>query len=258
MTTDLAEIMEDDQFLARVREALVPMLWDTAIPLIAQQGDALRQHGTGTLLRIAERRFLVSARHVFTDVAKVGAALFAHNKPRTQPTFLTLRGKLVHACSQGEDRIDLGILELQPADAQSLSNYRAITLAEIDQRQDTSDDLYLWAGYPCKMATAGKAGGRGIGLTRMFASTYPYRGAVSLEKYDPEQHILLDARRDYAEVVLGEGEQPDSLVGISGTSIWKTNATRVGRDKWEPSLVRVSAVQTAEYPKAGVLRGTMW
>lgn len=256
--TTLAEIMDDEEFLAHVRDSLLPMVWGRAIPIVAQQDGILRQHGTGTLFRIAQRSFLVTAAHVFTDALRVSAILRVRTSGEA-PRLVPIGGTLIRSRSQGEDSIDLGIMELAQSVVTELSGYQSIGLADIDQTQETSDDLYIVAGFPCELARPGTMTGESIRLSRFFASTYPYRGPTDrFANYQATHHLLLDARPEHCEIVRGSGKPLDSYEGLSGGSIWKTNATRVGREKWQPSCARIAAVQTAQYRNPGIARGTMW
>ncbi|MGD9721064.1 MAG: hypothetical protein AB7O59_03300 [Pirellulales bacterium] len=254
----LAEILDDDQFLAYVRNSLLPTVWDCAIPIIAQHEGSLRQHGTATLFRVADRQFLVSAAHVFTQAKKANAILRARTHgPKAKLVAIGGPLRLVH--SLGDDIIDVGIMEIHDQKIAELSGYRAIGLVDIDQRQDTSDDLYIVAGFPCELARPGNMDGEPIGFGRFFASTYPYRGrADHLGGYNATHHLLLDARPAHCEIVAGEGGPLNSFRGVSGASIWKVNAVKVGRENWQPMHARISAVQTAQYLNPVVLRGTMW
>ena len=254
----LAEIMQDEEFCARVRAELLPTIWNCTVPLFVEQGDAIRQSGTSTLLRIADRLFLVTAAHVLLDAKKASVTLRARSH-ELRATLMPLIGRFIHLRSDSENVFDSAVMELNAETAVALSGYQPVSLSDIDRQQQATDDLYIVAGFPCELAREGTKDGSPVKLTRFFGFTYPYRGSTSrLTNYDPRHHVLLDARREYAATIVGDGSPPGSFKGLSGCSLWKVNATIVDRGKWKPSHAKIIAVQTSEYTDPGVLKGTKW
>lgn len=91
----------------------------------------------------------------------------------------------------------------------------------------------------------------------------------ALDGFDPDQHILLEAKTDYlldragAETYLRtrqgfSARVPRDLGGISGCSVWMIGDLRQSIHDWNPREARIVALETAVYPERGVIRATRW
>lgn len=256
---ELAALVQDGEFCKTVADSLTPLIWESTVPIVAEQDGILRQHGTGTLFRIAQRYFVVTAAHVLEEAREHDVTLrILEKEPGTKlmqivGDFQCIRPK------HGKDIFDLAVRELDQEMLEFLAGYRFVNLLDIDTTQNVANDLYFVCGFPTKLAREARVGEPGLRLTRFFALTYPHQGATDeLPNFDSRCHILLDARRKFAVELVGSGPMPDCLEGISGCGIWKTNLLPVGREKWTPAAARIIAVQTQVYPKAQLIRGTMW
>lgn len=256
---ELAAIVKDDDFCKSVADSLAPAIWESTVPILAEQDGILRQHGTGTLFRIAQRYFVITAAHVFKEAREHGVTLrILEKEPGTKLMHIVGDFHCVRP-NQGDDFYDLAVRELDKEMVEFLAGYQFVQLLDVDTTQAVVDDLYFVCGFPTKLAREARVGEAGLRLTRFFALTYPHQGATEeLPNYQRDCHILLDARRKFAVELVGTGPMPDTLRGISGCSIWKTNLMTVGRENWTPAHARIIAVQTQVYTKAQLIRGTMW
>ena len=256
---ELAAIIQDDKFCKSLSASLTASIWESTVPIVAEQDGILRQHGTGTLFRIAHRYFVVTAAHVLKDAHKYDVPLRILEKEPGTKLMQVVGDFHCFKPNQGNDLYDLAVRELDQPMVDFLKGYQFVQLLDIDTKQTVEDDLYVVCGFPTKLASEARVGEPGFSLTRFFALTYPHGGSTDdLPNFDSQCHIVLDARRKFAAELIGTGPMPDNLEGISGCSIWKTNLMTVGRDKWTPAHARIIAVQTQVYPKAQLIRGTMW
>ena len=257
---EIAELVKDTDLCTAMANRLTPLIWESTIPILVEQGDVLRQHGTGTLLQIGERSFLVSAGHVYRDAHKHGMALWLGGREGGKG-IMRLVGNFHCTAASGDNAgpFDLGIRELDRDIVEYLGNYRYVRLLDVLTDEHCGEDIYCIAGFPTCLATEAKEGEPTANIQKWFCLSYPIKDPCELPNYIDRYHIVLHGKRTDA-VAIGDLDDPmpASLAGISGSSIWKTNFAAKPRDSWTPNDAKIVGVQTSVYPKAQAIKGTVW
>jgi hypothetical protein len=259
----LAELVEDADACTAMAQKLLPVIWKSTVPILVEQNEVYRQHGTGTLLAIAERRFLVTAAHVYRDAFDHKLDLFLGNGPNGGKGLMRLEGNFHCTSATGIDGdegvFDIAIRELDPEIILHLGDLTYIRLIDVAFDQHYGEDIYCVAGFPTCLATELKEGQPSGQFTRLYCLTYPLKDPSTLSGYLATHHIVLEAKKSKA-VSIGEMEipMPSDFGGFSGCSIWKTNFANTPREKWTPDCAKIVAVQTSVYRTTEAIKGTTW
>lgn len=254
------DLTHDELLCERVTAELSLRIWESTIPIAVKQGGAVRQHGTGTLLRIAQRHFIITAGHVFRDAFKLGLPLLLGSKIVGKGT-RELGGNSYTSPETGAGHeLDLAIQELDSQMLEHLKGFQFLGLADIDRNVSFDDDLYCICGYPTELATEATPAQNTVSLRKLVYLTLPFQGATNdLPGYNARFHVLMHAAKaDAAYVGTPVAQMPKSLVGISGSGVWKTNLTRIAANHWQARDARLSAIQTSVYTQCEAIRGTVW
>jgi hypothetical protein len=124
-------------------------------------------------------------------------------------------------------------------------------------RDHDRDANYFLAGFPCEWNPAILNTGS-VPCEYFALLTRAYKGKLNTSTYDLRFHLLLGVSRSTTKQLQGNSRQlPDSLVGISGASVWVTHHERNHGQLWTPEHARVVAVETRVYGDAHeVVRAT--
>ncbi len=247
----------DDDLRADVAQAKLccPSYYaDCAVPILLKTDGSMVSHGTGTLFRMADHKFLVTAAHVVVadrhgDPDK---SLFLVAPSGSAPIPLCGKMTATHFAGGWEfDPHDIALVELADPTASALSNSTFLCQADIEPNDDFADDYYFVVGFPTSWARMTEDESRGLELLTYF--TQPHLDTVASSNYRPDWHLLL--RRAGGERFTGErAEMPASVCGMSGGSVWRTYYTRGGTD----GSARVVAVQTSSYRSETMLKSIKW
>jgi len=223
------------------------------VAILVDYGEGMRQHGTGTLVRIAEHPFLVTASHVVVPPKKeFKMDLFLVGPSGTAP--IPLVGSRVVTHSPGgcdDDPADIAVWELQDITISNLGECTFLRQTDIVADDDFAEDYYFFTGFPTVWAKTDDEPDRGLQL--LSYCTQLYEGSTTSPTFRPDWHVLL--RCGGALQVTGErAEMPKDLRGISGCSIWRSYFTTSGAK----GRARVVAVQTGTLKNGTVVQATRW
>lgn len=228
-------------------------LEDTGTILVVSGDRMVTQRGTGTLFKISDQHFLVSASHVLELFDNPDeTSLIPYDNPAA---LQQLTGRVVRTNRD----LDLAVLLLEEEVVEGLDSSRFLTLDLVDCTVEDVPGWYFLHGYPFVTTYTSKD------LLTTSTSSLTYRTGLyagrtsSFLKYDPEDHLLLgyDGTCHHADDG-SPAELPSSFGGISGCSVWRGFAEHHYMDKWEPSMARIVGVQTKVYPDARVFQATRW
>lgn len=263
---ELQKLIDDSDLCKSMATQLLPRIWESTIPILVKQGSDIRQHGTGTLLRIADRSFLVTAAHVVHQAREFHLPLLldSGNKGLLQlpANFHVLKTPDTKPGSR-DDSYDLAICELNQDVIDHLGDRTYVRLLDVLVQDDNSEDLYCVAGYPTELATDWQSGPPGkppMILTKWSFTTALYHDPSTLLRYNQNDHIVLQSSGSYIPLDDSGVPMPKELGGISGCSIWKTNLAALG-EKWTPNSAKIVGVQTGVYKKNNTIfaiKGTVW
>lgn len=240
---------EAEAFLKKVHEKMLPRFLSSVLPLYADQNGCSVQCGTGTLFRIANTSFVITAAHVAEIEAKDKCPLYiAGSDNNAIPVRLQTKHSLVRP--QG---LDVAILKLDDKTVEGLlPGCRFLHLFDVETGDNLPPtDWYYTHGYPSCWAGTGPK--REEHLT---CASVLYVGPTdNLGGYDPTNHLLIEWYTSGNRRFDGRpGEFPSDFGGISGSSVWRTHATRNNRRTWSPEMAKVVAVQTGKYPQRTYVR----
>ncbi|MGH7138012.1 MAG: hypothetical protein ACREHD_19860 [Pirellulales bacterium] len=241
-------------FIARMDAALMPLFAKCVLPIYGEHQGAAIQCGTGTLFRVADVAFLVTASHVTDLAAKKRAQLYITDAVAGSRG-LALEGRL-----HSERNLDVSLWELPAHIVNQLSNRTFLTVHHADREHRRPEPgWYYLHGYPNCWSTADSEQQKTV-VKPFTYGTVLYDGDTSrFEGYDPRIHVLLTAPRAGAVDSNGIGtEMPKALHGISGCSIWQAYYQGLETTHWTTDDAIVVAVQTCIYHEGTVVRGTRW
>jgi len=207
----MAELNEHEQI---IRRALNQFTATVTVPVLYDGPGGADQVGTGTLLALADRYFLVTARHLF-ECCDPGR--FAIPKGRTNADLHSLGPFNLYQAKEPE--FDIAILELKEEFTVSYvkTGWQVLRLENIGLASSVAGEFIL-CGYPSQKAwrTKGSIGGS-------LLTVFTQRMDIPKEA-DRPVHPVLDLFFFYpaeAPTLDGEIVQMPHLRGASGASIWE-------------------------------------
>jgi len=241
-------------FLERMQAALHPLFLSCVVPISCSRDGVFGVCGTGTLFRVANKSFLVTASHVYDEAEKRGFQLAICDLVPTTPA-IPLHGRI-----QGHDHYDVAIWELPQDVVDGLPNRSFLTVHHADREgRRQSQGGYCVHGFPVAFSSVDL--GNELVKANPFtfwAGTYQ-ADTSNFTNYDPKIHILLHTPREGVHWA-GEGPPPipDTLHGMSGCSIWQAYYEGLSVKHWTPNDAVVVAVQTGVYKNGTIVKGTRW
>jgi hypothetical protein len=265
--------IEQQKRLNTLLEARVPPLaWNCTVPIVIAHEGNVHHHGTGTLLRIADHHFLVTAGHVFKQAAQHGKSLGIGGA--SDGRFIGLSGNtLVSAEGQygsADDPLDIGLHVLSPSAVGRLSSRQFVTLGDVDFEPQTNAAVYTLFGYPAIWSKPSCSDSDPLQFRPLQYTTLGYdRDVDALENYQEVLHLLLDARLQgitgddgrpvsFCDLSGQAAEFPRKLGGISGCSVWRIGGFSRSSDLRDPERARLVAVQTSVYHSKKAIKATRW
>jgi hypothetical protein len=242
-------------FLSDICRLAGPHCDQFVTPICGDSPERPHQLGTGTLFRVGERSFLVTARHVVDQGGRLGLPLMIFNDGPTLRR-IQLEGRLLRS---QPSPFDLALFELTGEIVSGLSNKRFLRLADIELRSTVGPGYFWVHGFPEVMTHWDSDASRFtlqrfmLGAPRLEESNPPF------EDFDPACHFLLSAQA--GELFTSDGRPaalPQRLHGISGCSLWRLYEAAQPVVTWSLDCVKAVAVQTGLHRGGAVIRGTTW
>lgn len=241
------------KFIARMDADMMPVFNKCVVAIYGEHNDMAIQCGTGTLFRVADYSFLISACHV-TDLARRGVQLYVSD------AIQGAKGIPLEGILHSESNLDVSVWHLAPQVVAGLSNRKFLTLHHADRADlRVSRGWYYLHGYPNCWSDPNPEQQKTT-VKPFTYGTVLYQGEThTFAGYDPQLHVLLAAPKDGNVDSHGtETEMPTSLKGISGCSIWQAYYEGLPSKSWSVDDAVVVAVQTGVYRNGTVVRGTRW
>ena len=241
------------------------------IIIVLDEDKTLHQFGTGTLLRVAEESFIITAAHVMKEAVKFdkGLCITASNE-----SFVQIYGNWVYS-SEGqygttEDPFDIAILRLDSNIVGRLKDSLFLRLHDVNFNEDLSKGIFCLLGYPSVLSQSSTNEETDLILKPFQYVTYSYEGPTDmLSEYQSRLHLLLGASPQESTDINGrpfiflnrEGKHlqfPRDLGGISGCSVWMVGASNIPMDEWDKERPSIVAVETSVYPRPQIIKATRW
>jgi hypothetical protein len=246
--------------------------WDCTVPIVIFHEGAVRHFGTGTLFRVADHFFLVTAGHVIKQACE-------HNKSlgiggSDDGHFIALSGETL-VSSEGQygtsaDPLDIALHRLSPATVARLVKKRFLLFDDIEFEPQSATAVYTIFGFPAVWSSPSKTVDEKVTYKALQYTTYRYdRDASALEEYQDRLHLLLDGQLDQAtnedatpvEFHDRDGRPiafPRGLGGVSGCSVWRIGDLTTPLENWTTEKSRLVAVQTGVYHAKRAIKATRW
>ncbi len=256
----------EDQYRTRGEQwaRMIPgeLAWGAAVAIMIERGSTLQVLGSGTLFRIAERSFVITAGHVMEQ--GMGATL------RIIPTDTPDSHKILSFAGDGmldtTGKADVAALHLHSDVANKIDPKRFLRLDHVSLSENIDNGLFAVFGFPSMMSFRE---GADLKITRFFLMSSIYDGDTKgLENYDARLHFAIGADIDDTRGKDGKlidftypggvrANFPGDLGGISGGSVWMI-ATHP-QDRQEGSATaRLVGVETGVHQKSQCIRATRW
>jgi hypothetical protein len=252
------ETVVTPELLDEISLLLPDVAWKSTVPIFVILGETLAPHATGTLLRIAEAHFLVTAAHVLETAEKYKAEIAVGVIGNAHP--LKIAGA---SFKSTDDALDVAIWRLSDKSVEFLSANTFLQLRDIRTPDRFDDDFYFVCGFPCEHSNSSSSTAQRATVQPFQFCTTLFNGDIKATPgFNADLHVLLDGARDHLHKGTGADVAfPNRFNGMSGCPIWKAQALGVPRESWKPGQAKLVAVQTCAYPNHKVhriLRGTTW
>jgi len=256
---------EIQAFRKRVVKACTLEIARCTVPFFAHHNGTVISNGTGTLLEIADRHFVLTAAHVL-DHATIhniphylppsanGGSLIHLNKVRAYTTPVPRNRVETDPEMRNDDPNDVGVVELTPEIAALLLPARRFArLHELDKRKGHDQAMYMVIGYPRAFMKMLDAEGSKIYTEPLRCVTELHRG--ELPDRDPDAHIFLTYPK---EGIDGEDNPYISphAIGISGGGIWRLADSTKPAELWKAEDAKLVAIEHSWHAAKRYVRGT--
>jgi hypothetical protein len=233
----------------------VERAWHSIVAIVMQQGARPSLHGTGTLLQIADRHFVITAGHVIT-----GGNSNLFMIPSDSPLKVFFIGEAILA-----DNFDVGVLELRLDEARRIPPDRFLRLNQFSADIGTADSLYAVMGFPQMMFDLENK------RVKKFYHVAPgWEGDPNkLCGYDDRFHFHIGAALDETRGPDGSlidftypgvpvsAPFPQELKGISGGPVWKI-ADTPSDNHTDASQARIVGVECSVFQEPQCIRAVKW
>lgn len=252
----------------RIAERAVPQRLQEAAVAIVRTGSSAFGHGSGTLFRVSDCSFVVTAKHVIRDARDGGWPIGITGETHIVETPGDWAGSPETGRQPDRGLGDLAVYKLSEEQVSRLGSKEFVRLADLGLHADLSRGFFSFLGFPVMWsdrATQDEA--LGLGLFRY--STTAGTDTGQLLDYDPEVHFLLDAQDN--SLVNQEGEETSlrtrtghrvhlvrGVAGISGSGVWRIGRPGVSPEHWRQDDAKVVGVVTGAYDNAQVIKATKW
>jgi hypothetical protein len=261
--------------VAKAINASVPSIIpnSTVAVICTTQGKSVVQIGSGTLLAIADARFLVTAAHVALAVKNIEGtpgivALIANSHT-------ALSGEWTLSASdagtlQG-DKYDIALYRLNDDEQRRLSGCDFVRISDVDFTSDLSNGYFVLCGFPNVWSVSSDTPSATMVLKPLLYGAWSYAGpSAGLKGFDTNHHLLLQASPEVMLDHVGRAASmrtrsghwvgmPGGLRGISGCSVWMIGDVTRPASTWSRQRARIVGVETGVFEGADpTIKASKW
>lgn len=245
------------------RDALATVLPCT-VPILGKQNGVLILNGSGVLLRIGDKRFLITAAHVldFATIHRIPYYVGAWEQG-ARPVSLGGMGVVTSAYPasrslddrdmRDDDPFDVGVAILTPETVGQLSGRRFLNQTNVDGARRTLDAQYFIVGFPVDLSPQPDHDKRVVSVNAI-----PYFTKLFWEE-PKERHRNADILLGYgpgSEDLEGNPIQPPNPQGISGCGIWRVNDPTKPWELWTARDLKLVGIEHRQCSSRGYLVGS--
>lgn len=235
--------------------AMKPLVSACTTPIYAMQNKKPVPCGTGTLFRIADQSFLVTASHVRERAIDCNAMPLFICDHESKGAPIGLGGTV----ASSSEEYDIDVWALEPQTVKGLKNRTFLNLTSMLVNPETvKKGWFTIAGFPSCWTERDDTALK-LHNSAFIYGTVLYEGPTdSFMNFNPKIHVLFEYTpsgiSDDGKVVT----HPQELGGISGCSIWQVFPVGKNLDRWTVNTAKIVAVQTGLYGKGAIFKGTRW
>jgi len=231
------------------------LAWNSIVAIVIQQGPRPSLHGTGTLLKIADLHFVITAAHVIT-----GGNNNLFMIPSDSPLKVFFIGEAILASN-----VDVGVLELNSEEAKKIPPERFLRLDHFSTDVGTADSLYAVMGFPQMMFNLEN---ERVIKYHLLATAWE-GNPEELGGYENDFHFHIGASLDETRGPDGKPIEfmypgvsvsapfPQELKGISGGPVWRI-ANSPHENQSDSSHARIVGIECGVFQKAQCIRAVKW
>ncbi|MEO8009970.1 MAG: hypothetical protein ABI728_15810, partial [Betaproteobacteria bacterium] len=260
---------ELSQIAAHIGRCIPDLATRSSVALVQPKGELLQQIGSGTLLVVAENRFLVTAAHVTRSAVADGRALGVSGS--IDERFVATTGRwVVSGEAADDDQYDIAIYEFNADQASRFPTDSFVRISDAIFEEDLSSKFFLVTGFPGMWSTTTSTDAEPMKSRLLQYGTFALQGTTTgLVNFDPALHLLLEATPEHT--IDGEGQPvsfrtrtgyaaqiPGDLGGVSGSSVWAIGDLRIPPADWSVAYSRLVGVETSVYRGRGAIKATRW
>jgi hypothetical protein len=238
---------------------------NSAVAIVGANRPTVRQFGSGTLLAVADRCFVVTAAHVVRQARDCNSTIGITGAGddhfiATPETWIVSQG----------DSFDLAICPLDQSRSERLAKSTFVRISDVSFETDLSHGFFVVFGFPGIWSTQSTDTRDVMQLRALRYSTYAYGDTTAaLEGYDNRYHLLLDAKPEQMFDASGAtmrftmlsghpARMPEDLRGISGCGVWMIGDLTISCEKWRADQARLVGVETGVFGRAAAIKATRW
>jgi hypothetical protein len=250
------------EFWRQVYEASALEISRATVSIYGYHQRAVHQNGSGVLLKIGDKHFLLSAAHVIDYTAIHGIPYLLSPAEGKEPIPLDR----VRACTspwpahrdpkdpdmRDADPLDVGFVELNREIVDRLQPARRFApLQEIDVGERLRLGCYLLLGYPRQLSV--------VDVAKQKAHAEPLRYVTELctdpvDQFDPTKLVRLKYPPTGLNAHMAEVSVPNPK-GMSGCGVWRL-AEMKHPDKWSKDDVKLVAIEHSWHRHRRYIQGT--
>jgi hypothetical protein len=255
------------RFAAQIERRVDDLVRRSSVQIFAADFGALRKAGrifvveappitgiaSGTLFRVGDKHFIVTAAHVVTSFRVEGRQLRIGLDSPKRPQPVAAADQDVAIDTRG----DVAVIRLQSDVIARLANPRFLELSDIAFDAEIKDWRCVLFGYLWEGTQPGKD------YAQLLVHNYKhwtkaYGGSVAAESFDESIHVLVEYDKYCWSVPDGVPKQsPKSLGGLSGSSLWRIFTPQHIEEGWCEQAAKVVAVENLVYD-GRIIRCTRW
>lgn len=263
-----------EQIANSVREmaSFVPdLIVKSTVAIVGAKAPVVTQIGSGTLIAVADMRFIVTAAHVIREAQQRQYTLGVAGSGNDSLTALTGQCMLSAKSEESnKDTQDIAIYELDERQVSRLTGAEFLRLGDVSFDCNLDEFLLVVTGFPGIWSTQSTKDDEAIKSKILQYGTYAFSGSTAaLDGYDPQHHFLMQATP--TQLLDHEGAPTSfrtrtgypasfaqDLGGISGCSVWRIGSLATPTEQWSKSNCKLVGVETGVFPSRGAIKATRW
>lgn len=248
--------------LAKVlHESCGPAVFSHTVPIFRETEEKALNFGSGVLVRVEGKPFLLTAGHVLDEVVTSKDVIgLSTGETGTQGVQLLWEAYATNippgTARPHNDFLDVGAIRLRQDVAEALADRFASEDLVETRDNELQGNLYLVLGFPG--SSKKRKWFKGTAQANSFSyATSLYRLARGTPRgYDPEVEVLVDYSKGNNLSPSFHKVMASDPYGMSGCGIWKLFSSEPRRETWDATTVRLVGLTHTYSRTLAIIRGT--